>query len=92
MLVRGYVQINDGQIYPDTIWNYMSLDYYPHKKLKGKKRILLALSKYLKNDIPIGLFSYAYTRILADERRKKDEITGNSLFSDDVLADLNIGK
>ena len=68
MNIYGYFQNDSGEIYHDVTFNYMDFEYYPKEKLIGKKRILTALSNYLKGEIGIELFSMAYHHILLEEQ------------------------
>lgn len=65
----GYFQREDGTVYGEVMSNYMDLEYY-RGELTGKRRILRALSSYIKNEIDLGLFADAYHHILIDEYAK----------------------
>ena len=68
MVVVGYFQNPDtGNIYEEDSYNYMNYEYYPMEKLKGKRRILLAISNLLKGKIDIGLCLKAYHKIMLEE-------------------------
>lgn len=69
MTAWGYFQDESGNIYHETMWNYMNLEYY-RKPLTGKRRVLRALSSCLKSEIDEGLFARAYHAILAEEYAK----------------------
>lgn len=66
MNTRGYFQSDDGDIYDESMWNYMDLEYY-RGKFTGKRRILKALSNYVKGKIDIALMLKAYRKIITDE-------------------------
>lgn len=64
----GYFQYQTkGEIYHETMWNYMDLEYYPEEKLTGKRRVLKALSNHIKGEIDDALFARAYHQILCEE-------------------------
>lgn len=69
MIAAGYFQEDDGSIYYECSHSYMDLEYY-RGELKGKRRILKALSSFQKGRIDIGLYSKAYYAILLDEFAK----------------------
>ena len=66
MTASGYFLEESGQVFHDVRDNYLSLEYYP-KKPEGAKRILKALSSYLKKEIDLALLLNAYTIILQEE-------------------------
>ena len=70
MNVRGYFQKDDGTIYFETTWNYMDYEYCPQAELKGKRRILTALSNYIKDNIDIEMLLRAYHFVLLEEAGK----------------------
>ena len=82
MNVWGYFQSYDGGIFYEVTFNYIDFEYYPEEMLIGKKRILKALSNYLKGKIDIELFSTAYQRILLEEQLKD---TMPNCFTDEGL-------
>lgn len=51
----------------DEISDYMDYEYYPTEKLTGNRRILLALSNFMKGKIDISLFVKAYHQIMLEE-------------------------
>lgn len=65
----GYFLNQDGTVYHEVMSNYMDLEYY-RGELSGKKRILKALSNYIKGEIDVGLFASAYHKILCEEYAK----------------------
>lgn len=64
-----FQQEEDGVIYSEVTWNYMDCEYY-RGELTGKRRILTALSNFVKGRIDVCLFARAYHQILAEERAK----------------------
>ncbi len=84
MNVDGYFQDEEtGTIYHEVTWNYMDFEYYPAELLTGKKRILKALSNYLKEQIDIELFIKAYHLIILEET--KNDLTPRGWYTDDGL-------
>lgn len=71
----GYFQNSDGTIYHESMWNYMDLEYY-RGELTGKKRILKALSNFVKGKIDIALFANAYHYILGEAHLKEIRPSG----------------
>ena len=69
MCARGYFLSSDGDIYHECMHSYMNLEYYD-KELTGKKRVLKALSNFLKGDIDVGLLVRAYHQIRMEEYAK----------------------
>lgn len=66
MCAWGYFQDEDGRIYSETTWNYMDLDYYSGP-LDGRKRLLMAISNYMKDEIDLTLLLSAYRKVILDE-------------------------
>lgn len=64
-----YLQMPNGQICLEKIWRNATLDYYPYvkEKMVFEKRILIILSRYLKGEIPVYIFSNEYMRIMAEQ-------------------------
>ena len=67
----GYFQYDDGTIYYEVMYNYMNLEYY-RGELIGKRRIIKALSNFIKEKIDVVLFSNAYHHILGEEHLKEN--------------------
>ncbi len=55
----------DGSVFLDFIPNYMDLEYY-HGEFDGQKKIIKALSNYLKGKIDISLFANSYHYCLTE--------------------------
>ena len=70
MNVWGYFQNGCGELFHEVTFNYMDFEYFPEEMLVGKRRVLKALSNYLKGEIEIELFALAYRRILLEEELK----------------------
>lgn len=89
MCVWGYFQDTDtGNIYEENAYNYMNFEYYPKEQLTEKRRVLFALSNYIKGNISLSLFVKAYHQILTEEYAKDlmpKEFTAEGL----TLAGLN---
>ena len=77
----GYFQDPDGTIYYEVMHNYMDLEYY-RGELTGKRRILKALSNFIKGKIDIELMCRAYHYLMCDEYMK-DSIP--RVFTDEGL-------
>ena len=69
MIATGFFQEADGSIYGEVMHNYMNLEYY-RGDMSGIRRILKALSNFMKEEIDIGLYSKAYHAILMEEYAK----------------------
>lgn len=69
MKVWGFFLKYDGTLQYEDMYNYMNLEYF-RGELSGKKRILKALSNYIKGEIDVGLFANAYHKILCEEYAK----------------------
>ena len=70
MVAWGYMQYDDmGIIYDECMHAYMDLEYY-RGEFVGIKRILLALSNFLKDEISLELFVNAYRTIIEEEKNK----------------------
>lgn len=67
MLAWGYFLDPDGRIYHEgTDYNYMNLDYY-NGPFDGPRRLLIAISNYIKGKIRLELLLCAYRKINMDE-------------------------
>lgn len=66
MTAWGYFQDENGNIYHETMYNYMDLEYY-EGPFKGTSRFLLALSNFLKGKIGLDLLLNAYSKSIFDE-------------------------
>ena len=71
MIATGYFQEECGSIYYECMHSYMNLEYY-RDELTGKRRILKALSSFMKEEIDIALYSDAYRVILLEEYTKEN--------------------
>ena len=71
MTANGWFQNEDGTIYGECMHDYMSLEYYPIKKIEGVQKVLLALSNRIKGEIDEELFANAYHSILLEEYVKR---------------------
>lgn len=77
----GYFQDPDGTIYYEVMHNYMDLEYY-RGELTGKRRILKALSNFVKGEIDVELMCRAYHYLMCDEYTKDSIPRG---FTDEGL-------
>ena len=71
MTVSGYFQFEDGLIYQECNSNYMDYECCPKELLTGRRRLLKAISNYIKDEIPLDLLLAAYHTILLEERYKE---------------------
>lgn len=69
MLVDGIFQMENGTVYHECTASYMNFEYY-REPLIGKRRIMGAISNYLKEEISLELLLNAYHTILAEEQIK----------------------
>lgn len=77
----GYFQDPDGTIYYEVMHNYMNLEYY-RGELTEKRRILKALSNFIKGEIDVELMCRAYHYLMCDEYTKDSIPRG---FTDEGL-------
>ena len=87
MTATGYFQDDDGKIFMECMHDYLSLEYY-NGRIDGKLRILKALSKYLKEEIPLDLLLNAYDIVMKEENLSKTKRYMNFLEQD--LKDIGI--
>ena len=71
----------------ECMHDYLSLEYY-NGRIDGKLRILKALSKYLKEEIPLDLLLNAYDIVMKEENLSKTKRYMNFLEQD--LKDIGI--
>jgi len=82
MVAYGFFQNVDGSIYNECMHDYLSLEYYDGN-LDCKKRILKAVSNFLKGEISIDLLVNAYHILMNEENTK--EILEKQHFTDEGL-------
>ncbi len=82
MTFYGYFQSEDGSIYHECEWTYMDLEVY-RGPLTGVRRVLKALSNYVKGEIELELFLHAYGTFLEDKRR--EDIAHYNWFTNEGL-------
>ena len=82
MTAHGYWQRDNGQIYWECMHDYLSLEYYDGD-FKGEKRILKALSSFLKDEITEVMLMTVY-RIVLGEKELKD-LKYNMNFMEETL-------
>lgn len=88
MIAWGYYQNDkDGDIYCDQMWNYLNIEYY-RDEFKGKRRLLVALSSFVKGDIGLEFFLMAYRKILLEEAENNKWLFS---FPDDWLKKVGMG-
>lgn len=82
MTAYGYFQNEDGRIFYECMHDYLSLEYYTGR-LDGSKRILKAVSSFMKEEINLELLVNAYHIIMnetyTNEIRKYLNITDEGL-------------
>lgn len=73
--IFGYFQNpENGTIYHEVADNYMDYEYYPEENLKGVRRILKALSSYIKDKIPLDTLIYVYHKIVMEEAKNNLQV------------------
>ncbi len=82
MVAYGFFQEVDGRIYYECMHDYLSLEYYDGN-MDGRKRILKAVSNFLKGEISIDLLVNAYHIIMNEENTK--EMLEKLHFTDEGL-------
>ena len=82
MTADGYWQRENGQIYWECMHDYLSLEYYDGE-FKDEKRILKALSSFLKGEITEVMLMTIY-RIVLNEKESKD-LKYNMNFVEETL-------
>ena len=82
MTAYGYWQMENGQIYCECMHDYLSLEYYDGD-FKGKKRILKALSSFLKGEITEYMLMNLYRRALCEKELK--DLKRNMNFLEETL-------
>lgn len=82
MLSWGYFQDPDGRIYRECEYGYMNLEYY-EGPFNGPRRLLIALSNFVKGEISIEMLLSAYRKIIMDEIN--DDVMLHSWYSEDTL-------
>ena len=70
----GYFQNEDGSLYYEVMWNYLNLEHY-RGELTGRRRILTAMSNYLKDEIGHDILVRAYHYIMMEEYLNSIRIT-----------------
>lgn len=76
----GYFQTGVGSIYENPTWgHYIDFEFCPEEVLKGKRKILLSLSNYIKGKIPLECFVNDYHLIMLTEQMK--DIRTKHLYS-----------
>ena len=67
MLVDGIFQYENGSVYHECEFSYMDYEYY-REPFTDKKRVLKAISNYLKGKITLDILLNAYHIILMEEQ------------------------
>ncbi len=87
MTAYGYFQQDDGRLYHECIHDYFDLEYYRGKPT-GLRKILWALSNYLKDEIEVDLLMNAYSVILQEDEAQRTRDCLNFRHDAFVLAGL----
>lgn len=80
MTAYGYYLREDGSIYNECNSTYMDLELY-RGPLIGIRRVYKALSNYLKGEIGIELFSYAYRTFILEKNH--EDFISNNIFTEE---------
>ena len=83
MLVWGFFQDPDGRIYHECEFNYMDYEYYKGQ-FNGPRRLLIALSNFVKGNIRVELLLTAYRKVIMDE--VCDDVMLHSWYSKEELS------
>ena len=83
MLVWGFFQDPDGRIYHECEFNYMDYEYYKGQ-FNGPRRLLIALSNFVKGNIRVELLLTAYRKVIMDE--VCDNVMLHSWYSKEELS------
>lgn len=83
MLVWGFFQDPDGRIYHEGEFNYMDYEFYKGP-FKGPRRLLIALSNFVKGNIRVELLLTAYRKVIMDE--VCDDVMLHSWYSKEELS------
>ena len=79
----GYFQTEDGRIFHEVMWNYMDLEYYDGP-FTYERRILVALSNFIKGKIELDLLLTTYRKVIID-RMADDEMLQSWYTKDGLL-------
>lgn len=82
MTAHGYWQRENGQIHWECMHDYLSLEYYDGD-LKEEKRILKALSSFIKGEIPEDMLMNLYRRALCEKELK--DLKHNMNFLEETM-------
>lgn len=83
MNIWGYFQDDDGRIFHEVTFNYMDYDYY-RGPFMGKRRLLVALSNFIKEKISLELLLCAYRKVIMDEI--SDDVMLHSWYTPEDLS------
>ena len=81
LITSIYGQDDDGTVWNDHGPSYLTLEYY-ERKLCGTERFLIALSNYLKGELPLELLLRAYDITKNEHRAEKDRELISSFYGD----------
>lgn len=67
MSIYGYFQREDCSIYHEVTYDYLNMEYAPSEMLTDKSRVLLAVSRLLRGEIDVALFSEVLLHVVFEE-------------------------
>ena len=83
LITSIYGQDNDGATWLDHGPSYLELEYY-EEELHGSQRFLIALSNYLKGELPLELLMRSYDILMTECHAKKERFMISG-FYDELL-------
>lgn len=89
MTAHGYFIDRDGVAYHECIHNYMDLEYL-QTPLTDENKLLLPISKYLKEEIDLGLLLGAYRNILCKNEANEVYLSLNYTKEGKELSEMEI--
>jgi len=82
MDVWGFFQDDDGRVFHEVTFNYMDFEYY-EGPFEGPRRLLIAISNFLKGKISLDLLLCAYRKVIMDE--VNDDVMLHSWYTEEGL-------
>lgn len=86
MTYEYYIISSDGELFSDAFYNYIDLEYYPYE-LTDQDKALLPVSRFLKDDIDLGLCCSAFHSLLLKDYTEKSMPRG---YTDEIMKELGI--
>lgn len=84
LITSIYGQDKDGTVWNDHGPSYLALDYC-EQELFGTEKILVAISHYLKGELPLELLIRAYDILKTERRAKEDRDLISGFYGDLIL-------